>query len=93
MVKPNAKINLNKVDTAYTANLKSKDEAKKLLKKNIKEWQYICIKYCFKHTFTAYYSAFASKSTLLLLLLKKNMAELAFLLDACIKHQSNTICM
>lgn len=36
LVKPNSKLDLSKIDTAYTANLKSKDEAKELLQKNIK---------------------------------------------------------
>jgi PPK2 family polyphosphate:nucleotide phosphotransferase len=36
LVKPNSKLDLSKVDTAYTANFKSKDEGKKLLLENIK---------------------------------------------------------
>lgn len=36
LVKPNSKTDLSKIDTAYTANIKSKDEGKKLLQENIK---------------------------------------------------------
>lgn len=36
LVKPNSKLDLSKIDTAYSANLKSKDEGKKLLQENIK---------------------------------------------------------
>lgn len=36
LVKPNSKLDLSKIDTSYTANFKSKDEAKELLQKNIK---------------------------------------------------------
>ena len=36
LVKPNSKIDLSKIDTSYTANLKSKDEGKDLLQNNIK---------------------------------------------------------
>ncbi|HSL90579.1 MAG TPA: polyphosphate kinase 2 family protein [Ignavibacteriaceae bacterium] len=37
LVKPNSKLDLSKIDTAYTANLKTKDEGKKLLLENIKK--------------------------------------------------------
>jgi len=37
LVKPNSKLDLSKIDTAYTANLKSKGEGKKLLLENIKK--------------------------------------------------------
>lgn len=37
LVKPNSKLDLPKIDTAYTANFKSKKEAKKLLEENIKK--------------------------------------------------------
>ncbi len=36
LVKPNSKLDLSKIDTSYTANLKSKDEGKELLQENIK---------------------------------------------------------
>lgn len=36
LVKPNSKLDLSKIDTSYTANLKSKDEGKDLLQNNIK---------------------------------------------------------
>lgn len=35
LVKPNSKLDLSKIDTSYTANLKSKDEGKDLLQNNI----------------------------------------------------------
>ncbi len=34
---PNSKIDLSKISTSYSGKIKSKDEAKKLLKKNVKE--------------------------------------------------------
>ena len=37
LVKPNSKLDLSKIDTAFTANLKSKDEGKNLLLENIKK--------------------------------------------------------
>lgn len=37
LVKPNTKLDLSKIDTAYTANIKSKKEGKKLLEENIKQ--------------------------------------------------------
>lgn len=36
IVKPGSKVELSKIDTSYTAKFKSKDEAKKILKENIK---------------------------------------------------------
>ena len=36
LVKPNSKLDLSKIDTAYSANIKSKDEGKNLLQENIK---------------------------------------------------------
>lgn len=37
LAKPNSKVDLTKIDTAYTAEFESKVDAKKLLQKNIKE--------------------------------------------------------
>lgn len=37
LVKPNSKLDLSKIDTAYTSNLKSKSEANELLNNNIKQ--------------------------------------------------------
>lgn len=37
LAKPNSKVDLTKIDTAYTAEFQSKVDAKKILKKNIKE--------------------------------------------------------
>lgn len=36
LVKPNSKLDLSKIETSYTGNFNSKDEAKELLQKNIK---------------------------------------------------------